>query len=536
MLILLSILLVGDLFIHSGRPATFDGPTHITTIAQFYSSLKQGEFPVRWSSGYGNYGQPLPMYAHQVTSYLGGLLMFIIPDPILAYNLVILIGSVASTILTYMLLKSFFSKEAALAGSIMFTLTAYRITNLYVRGALPEFFVSTAILASLIFLKKWIQKPHIISFIGLSVSIAGIWLIHPLIALLYTFALSGFLIIFTLKHRQHVRQSLAVIPAFLLALGLAAFYLVPLLIESKYLLITHEKSSVSFSTLNAYLAEEWLYFSNTSHPGPRENRIQFGLPETLILIFASFMLVVKPSIYTPNQKMMRYLIISSCLIVFLTLPVSEKFYQLFPFMGKIQYAWRWFSILALIPPVIIAIMMDNVTFKKITWLVIAIVMVLRLPQAYGKNYYQIPNQDYFQTVSTLHTGNLNTVWMGHWRDYEPKKSQGEIIEGQGVIENQIITNTKRTYNITAKSPIRFVDYTFYFPGWIMYKDGVEFPFEFQDPDFRGIITTRLPPGTYTINLEYQETKVRHLANSLSILAVGGVVSLLLFNRYQLSKR
>ncbi|MFA6390674.1 MAG: hypothetical protein WCX78_02960, partial [Patescibacteria group bacterium] len=70
---IISFLFVLDLFVNKGQPASFDEPTHITNIAMFYKSMKEGQFHVTWTDGFANYGMPIGIIAQQVTSYLGGL-------------------------------------------------------------------------------------------------------------------------------------------------------------------------------------------------------------------------------------------------------------------------------------------------------------------------------------------------------------------------------------------------------------------------------------------------------------------------------
>src|SRR5690242_6755032 len=93
LLFIISLILVLDLFIHQGQQATFDGPTHITTIAQFYRALSTGEFPVQWAGGFANYGLPTPLIVHQTTNYLGGFLSFFTHTFILSFSIIVFIAA-----------------------------------------------------------------------------------------------------------------------------------------------------------------------------------------------------------------------------------------------------------------------------------------------------------------------------------------------------------------------------------------------------------------------------------------------------------
>ena len=74
-ILIISFIFASDLFINRGTPASFDEPTHLANIAQFYRAVLEGNLPARWGDGFGNYGMPIPLIAQQTTSYLGAFLI-----------------------------------------------------------------------------------------------------------------------------------------------------------------------------------------------------------------------------------------------------------------------------------------------------------------------------------------------------------------------------------------------------------------------------------------------------------------------------
>ena len=89
---------VVDLFLVPGRSANMDGIVHTVTPNLFYLSIKQGEFPVGWIDGFANYGLPLGLIAHQLTTYLTSFLQFLVIDPVTAFNVVGFLGLFLSSI------------------------------------------------------------------------------------------------------------------------------------------------------------------------------------------------------------------------------------------------------------------------------------------------------------------------------------------------------------------------------------------------------------------------------------------------------
>ena len=97
-LFIISLLFTFDLFINKGQPTTFDGPTHLTNIAQFDKAIKDGELLPRWADGFANYGMPIPIIAQQTTSYLGALFNIVLHNILLSYNMVVLVGAFFSVL------------------------------------------------------------------------------------------------------------------------------------------------------------------------------------------------------------------------------------------------------------------------------------------------------------------------------------------------------------------------------------------------------------------------------------------------------
>jgi hypothetical protein len=115
---------------------------------------------------------------------------------------------------------------------------------------------------------------------------------------------------------------------------------------------------------------------------------------------------------------------------------------------------------------------------------------------------------------------MNTIWSGKSEDYPIKKEKPEIVDGNGTITKQTVKNSKRSYIVDAKTPLRMVDYTFYFPGWKAYVDGNPVSIEFQDPKYRGIISYNVPVGQHSIQLKFEDTKVRFLGKMMTLFFSG----------------
>ena len=87
--------------------------------------------------------------------------------------------------------------------------------------------------------------------------------------------------------------------------------------------------------------------------------------------------------------------------------------------------------------------------------------------------------------------------------------------------------TSHTYNIDVfTKKATFVENTLFFPGWTLYDNGIDITkdIEYQDPSHKGLITFRLEKGTHKVELVFKNTKVRQVAEMVSLI---GIICLLL---------
>ena len=104
----------------------------------------------------------------------------------------------------------------------------------------------------------------------------------------------------------------------------------------------------------------------------------------------------------------------------------------------------------------------------------------------------------------------------------------ELIDGEAIITSLGRSTTLHRYEISATRKTRIVDNTLYFPGWKIYVDGADTQIEFQDPNYRGLMTFWVEEGKHMVNMRFGETKLRKAAHVMSILGVvilaGGIIA------------
>lgn len=534
---IISAFLVFDLFIHRGQPVTFDGPTHISNIAQMYAAMRDGEFPARWGGGFARYGLPIPVIAQQFTSYAGAFLTFITRDVRLSYNLITFLGAFASSLAMYYFLRLYVSPVSALAGAYLFHFAPYRIMNVYIRGALPEFFSSTFIILILISMYFAIVKKRISGYIMLASSVALLLLTHPFMFIVGSFLYVPYGLYLLRDKKWPDIRKISLLSIFSIGLGfaIAAYFIVPLFIEIRYFYYGTTYSHFltgHFLPLSNFITERWYYFYK-GDIFPRGHVHIGGVVEGLIVVAAIFLSIL---IYLRRKQieLLHVFVIAGIIIVLFTQEITEPIYKIIIPLGNIQHPWRMMTGYVFIPPILFALTLHKIKRNDLyivaIMLVIGGVSLLRFPQLYGKNYVEHSQDSYFNTDYNLHGIVMDTVWMGDERTYPYQKQKIKIISGNGDLTNQIIKNGSRQYSLNAKTNVRIVDYTFYFPGWKVFVDGQPTTIQFQDPDYRGVITYEIPAGQHEVYATFGDTKVRWFGNIVTILSTTLLLAIYIFRK------
>lgn len=530
-----------DLFLHTGRHITFDGHVHMTTMAQFAQALKDGEFPVAWSNNFANYGLPLPLFAHQLPAYLGAILILLGLSVVTAYNLNMFLAVISSSFLFYIFSRKYAKPNVALAASIFMSLFPYRIINIYIRGALPEILATVLLPLLLIGIYQLNVAKNIKGGLLILSAVFLLAITHPMLLLVFALPAMIYFVI-TLEKDVWLKQTLTALMSVGIGLLLAAYYLVPLILEMKYFYQGTQTAAFNtgdFFQLRNFIDPNWYYFY--SHPGPRGHVIKLGLPEFIIVLLSSgtalYSFIQKKTVsflkVLKSHKIFFGWLLNSLIAILLLLPFSEFIYQRIPLFLQLQYPWRFLAALQFSIPLLFLFVVNHCKFlqnKVLLLMFVAALLILRIPQLYGKNYVTYSEQEFYFTESNLHSQNLNTIWTGPTEDYPIKNKQAEIIEGAGHIETLELKNASRQYKIKADSQVRVVDYTFYFPGWEVIADKKPLDIQFQDPNYRGVITYFLDPGEYLVEVNYKPTKIRAISRAISILGLvlAGVWCYILF--------
>jgi len=527
LILLTSVLTVADLFINVGRSANGDGLIHTVVPALFAKAILQGNFPVGWVDGFANYGLPLGTISQQLTTYLTAFITIIFHNPAIGFNMVTFLGVLLSSIFFYFFLRIYFLPLYSFAGVFLFNFAPYRILNIYIRGALPEFFATVFFPLLLISLYLFIKKKNIYGLFLFIISITLLTLTHPFMLVVAAFLLIPYFLFLLLSEKSNfkilgkklVTYATLLTAAATLGILITSYYVLPLLFEIKYFYYgtwANHLTPNNFLGLTNFFFYNYPYFTRLDI-FDRGFWINVGFIESVLTIIGVIYFLFRLAKGKLKEfSIFDLAVISGTILIFMMTSYSGFLYSHISFLSNIQFPWRMLAAFIFVPPVLLTYFLSKLQRKSLIVLLVLIICLLSFPQLYGKNYTQYPESFYTFTARNLDAVVMNTIWTGRSEDYPIKSQKWDIIEGKGKVLNSKVSNSIRIYQVLAETPIRMVDYTFYFPGWKVYVDGNPVTIEFQNPDYRGVITYLVPAGNHTVIVKYTDTKVRLLGKIATI--------------------
>ena len=132
----------------------------------------------------------------------------------------------------YLLSRRFWGHLGGLISALFYVFAPYRAIDVWVRGALPESLAFVFFPLILLSLEKYLHRPRLLPLLEFSLSWAGLVLVHNLSAFMFF----PFVIIWWLWRSRQSRGIMSGIPllaAFIFSLFLSAFYLLPVIFESR---------------------------------------------------------------------------------------------------------------------------------------------------------------------------------------------------------------------------------------------------------------------------------------------------------------
>lgn len=506
-------------------PHTHDSPVHLARMAAYYKAISEGQILPRWAGelNYG-YGMPLFNFIYHVPYLVTSLPIALGSSLVLAFKIALLVSYILSGLLMYAFTLRFFRHEGkAFIATMLYQFAPFHLVDLVVRGDVAEGFALAFL--PLVLLTLLQGNPLLIGLSSLLLITS-----HNSMSLVFF----GISCVFALLFSKNKIKSMLGLG---LGLSLSAFYWLPALIERKYTygdLFMKEMYLTHFAPLQNFFIPN---LNNSDALLTGGVAVSFGLVHVAAIVAAGVLLYRKKIQDNNKRVIMWFALTLTAVSLILMQPVSKFLWTTIPILRMFQFPWRFLNVttfsLALIGATVL------VRKKTPLWFMMGISFLTILTSI---TYFRPPlgfdpiDEKYFwdYPLNTTYFGETDVIWSAGPAGSYPEK-RFEIIGGNGTIENPIKKGTEHTFTVQAQSEVQIVDKTQYFPGWRVQSGRSKVPIEFQDQNWRGLITFRLPTGTHNVRVIWGKSPIRQIAEAITLVSLIGMVTVLGYGIYKTNK-
>ena len=376
-----------------------DMSIHLTRIEGLKAGLLSGQFPVRMDPEIANgKGYPFSLMYSDLLLYPAAILRIIGFSLQQVYQLYVLAVTLATALVTRYCLKKIFASEGiALTGTALYVLSAYRLTNVFIRAAVGEY--SAMIFLPVVVYGFWriytqSKQSSRLAWLPLAVGFSGLLQTH----LLTTEMTVIFAVIFCLVTAKRTFRK-PVLPALLRAAGAALvwnlWFLVPMLqyMVSEACRISGKYDASTLRDSAAFLGQIFLMFGQG---GGYSESLTMGLsaemPLTVgtVLGFGVLLFVLclaDPALRRAEPGATRLggwtlgfgalaIWMASTLFPWYTIYLNVEW--LSKLLGKLQFAWRFLGLATILLAVCACCALAVLRRGKTSWLRPAAVLLVLL--------------------------------------------------------------------------------------------------------------------------------------------------------------
>lgn len=562
-----------------------DARHHVYFLFEYDRLVQDGIWWPRWSPDFAfGYGYPFFNIYGPFSHFLGELfhhfLGYSFTDAVKA---VFVISIVASAGAMYAFVRSWLGRPAALLAALAYTYAPYHLLNLYVRANLAESMAFVWLPLVLWTARQAVVRPAYRWVVGLAISYAGLMLTSNLVIVLFTPLLAGYVLLLTVmygrarsegqgaKTRGWIRKLIPPALGGLAGLGLSAVFWLPAFTERQFVRVDQW-----FDGRYAYRGHfvEWHQFVNPSWgfgasvAGPGDT-ISFQLG-VAIVVLAVFGVLFTWRLLGRERWEVGFFVAGALAAVFVTSVSAAALWEV-PLLGGLlqsaQFPWRWLVVAALCSSVLAALAGHAAIVterQRLSLPLLALAATLILASyPYLRVEIREPAEGpvslaglmRFQQSADEMTG--STAWVKEiptWSpmaDYYISQDQaGEPVSpvdtkldysifdyetfGASSVAHSTISEEIFFYN-GRQAPATIIFNHFYYPGWNAYLLDGEHGQRIQQitivPEITGTLgrmTVEVPPGSGHLLLVYEDTPLRTIGGTISLLtvgllAIGGVV-------------
>ncbi|MGL4651882.1 MAG: DUF6541 family protein, partial [Caldilineaceae bacterium] len=347
-------------FLLARWPETPDGWIHLQRVRALALSLEQGQFYPRWFGDFGfGYGYPVLNYYAPAFYYPPALLHLAGLSVLEATRLTLAVLTGLAAVGMAHLARLWTPAVVAVVAALVYTASTYRLYDLFVRGALPEYaaFLWLPLLAATLIRVAYAarddgatRKPAATTLVPAALLFAALILTHNLTAMM-----AGIAIVFAAigasvrplvrgEARVVVRVWLHLAAALLLGVLISTWYVIPALVEASWVGIGAETGAgylAHFATFGSLFARQIPF----TYPTAAEPVVPLAVSLGLLTLLSVTIALWRRERGDGSPVWLTLALLAAAL--WMTTASSAWLWELAAVaLARLQFPWRWQAIAA----------------------------------------------------------------------------------------------------------------------------------------------------------------------------------------------
>lgn len=498
---------------------------------QMEKCFQDGQFPCRWTPdlgyGYGyplfNYYPPFPYLLGQVFRLFGLQFMTVV-------KLVASLQFILAAIFMYLFARPFLGRYGSWLAAVLYTYAPYHSVNIYVRAAMNEAWASVFFPLIFYLIYQFVTTLNRRYLLGLSLSIALLLLSHNPMALIFL-PLSCLWILFLV--RLDLRRLIPLGLSYIFAVGLSAFFTLPVVFESHLVQIESMFINYYHFTLH-FISLFQIFLSNFWGDGPSlwgtgdGMSFALGYPLWILSLLTAAIIAWRYLVHKTrpdNFWVFVFFLAAGFGFLFLTHERSTFIWLQLSFLQKIQFPWRILNISVFLfsfAAASIFLLIPRQFQLRLFVSLFSLTLALSWHQLTPVTHGPITDSQKFQGQAWVNqvTGGIYD-YLPKTAPTAPKQPAAEFIESVDPSQDYTLTGAKKGtdwlfLNLYLPREATVVLPVLYFPDFRLLDFNQTVPVR-PDPQL-GRISFSLPAGNHQLYLKLHNTPIRTAANIISLIS------------------
>lgn len=520
---------------------TMHDDEQVGRLYELDQSLKAGHFPVRISQNLGfGYGYPLFNFYPSFIYYVAEVFVLLGVGYIASIELMIGLGFILAAFFMYLFSKEYLGKYGGVVAAVAYSYAPYHALDVYVRGALPEFWSFVFIPAIFWGFKKLADTEESRYVVLTGIFIASIIFTHNLVAMMSGIFITIYLLYLILQTKERKKYIMQIVISGLLGLMLSAAFWIPSFFERNTTMIQLlTQGTADYNQHFVYLRQLW---NSPWGYGGSLNGLEDGISfEIGKLHIVGVILAILMSIwfFIKKNQLWKILLLFGVLFGIATFMItyySDFIWDKLGFFAYIQFPWRFLLFSVFASSFLLGSIVVLFKSKKLQIIFTAIIVFVIIFSY--KDFFK-PDEYLTEVTDASYTSNDVIRWKtsimayeyvpagfvtksvnGHIKidvtEKDVASSSYRVLKGNIAVREEIVKPHYKEFSIDGSGGILRIN-QFYYPGWKIFIDNIEVSYSINNK-FR-LLDVTIPSGKHTVEAVFHDTPMRQLGNMLTAASI-----------------